>query len=92
MYRELHPKGLEIVGISGDVPGDQGRKMLADYIKEQSIPWPNLWDGKGPNDGTPLSWGISSWPTQFLVDKKGILRYTSDTEDRRKTIEALLAE
>ena len=92
MYRELHSKGLEIVGISGDAPGDEGRKMLADYIKEKAIPWPNLWDGKGPNDGTPLSWGISSWPTQFLVDRKGILRYTSDTKDRRATIEELLAE
>ncbi len=92
MYKELKPRGLEIVGISGDVPGDEGKKMLSDYIQQQSITWPNLWDGKGPNDGIAREWGISSWPTQFLVDKKGILRYTGRPADRRKVIEELLAE
>lgn len=92
MYKELVPKGFEIVGISGDVPGKEGEKMLGDYIKEKGISWPNLWDGKGPNEGTAREWGISSWPTQFLVDRKGILRYNNIPGDRRKIIEELLAE
>ncbi len=92
MYQELKSKGLEIVGVSGDAPGEDGRKMLSDYIKEKSIPWPNLWDGKGPNDGVAREWGISSWPTQFIIDRKGILRYLDSPRDRREAIEKLLAE
>jgi thiol-disulfide isomerase/thioredoxin len=92
MYRELQPRGFEIVGISGDVPGEEGKKMLGDYIKEKGVNWPNLWDGKGPNEGIAREWGISSWPTQFLVDRKGILRYSDIPGDRRKAIEGLIAE
>ena len=76
--------GFEIVGVSGDVPGEEGKKMLGDYIKAKGVPWPNLWDGRGPNDGIAREWGISSWPTQFLVDKKGILRFSNIPADRRK--------
>ncbi|MEQ1821105.1 MAG: TlpA disulfide reductase family protein [Fimbriimonadaceae bacterium] len=93
MYDELKPRGFEIVGISGDAPGDDGKKMLADYIAQKKIAWPTFYDGKGPKAGIAQDWGISSWPTQFLVDKKGILRsIKADEGDRRKAIENLLAE
>ncbi len=93
LYEELKPRGFEIVGISGDVPGDQGKKLLADYVSDKKIPWPNFYDGQGQNAGYAQSWGISSWPTQFLVDKKGILRTVkADKGDRRERIEQLLAE
>ena len=93
MYEELKPRGFEIIGISGDVPGDQGKKMLTDYLSDKKIPWPNYYDGQGPNAGYAQSWGISSWPTQFLIDKKGNVRTVrADEGDRQKRIEELLAE
>lgn len=93
MYDELKPRGFEIIGISGDVPGDEGKKMLSDYIAEKKVAWPVFYDGKGPKAGIAQVWGISSWPTQFLVDKKGVLRsIRADEGDRRKAIESLLAE
>jgi thiol-disulfide isomerase/thioredoxin len=91
MYDELKPRGFEIIGISGDVPGDDGKKMLGDYIAEKKIGWPVFYDGLGPKAGIAQKWGISSWPTQFLVDKNGVLRsIRADEGDRRKSIEALL--
>ncbi|MBS1719452.1 MAG: TlpA family protein disulfide reductase [Armatimonadetes bacterium] len=91
MYKELKPKGFEIIGVSGDVPGDEGKKMLTDYIKDKGISWPNYYDGKGPQGGFATEWGISSWPTQFIVDKKGVLR-AIDPKERRALIDQLLAE
>lgn len=88
-----YPSSGPGVGISGDLAGDQGKKMLSDYISQKKISWPNFYDEKGPKDGIAKSWGNSSWPTQFLVDKKGILRSTkADEGDRRKAIEILLSE
>lgn len=93
MYAELKPRGFEILGISGDVPGEQGKKLLGDYVSEKKIPWPIYYDGQGPNAGYAQSWGISSWPTQFLIDKKGNVRTVkADEGDRRKLIEQMLAE
>jgi hypothetical protein len=48
-------------------------------------------DGKDPQGGFATEWGISSWPTQFIVDKKGVLR-AIDPKERRALIDQLLAE
>lgn len=93
LYAELKPRGFEIIGISGDLAGDEGKKMLSDYIASKKVGWPIYYDGMGPKAGIAQLWGISSWPTQFLVDKRGILRtIRADEGDRRKAIENLLAE
>lgn len=93
LYAELHPKGLEIVGISGDAGEvDGGKKSLVDYIAEQKIGWLNHYDGLGPSGGIPQHWGISAWPTQLLIDRRGVLRKVVRRNERRADIELLLAE
>lgn len=74
---------VAIIGISADVEESKGgKKMLLDYIDKVGIPWPNLYDGKGQSAGTAAEWGISAFPTQFLVDKQGVLR-SLDTGSKR---------
>lgn len=93
LYAEFQDKGLEILGISGDLTEQQGgRKMLEDYLRTNKLPWPIHYDGKGPGAGIALEWGISAWPTQFLVDKRGILRYIELGNKGRDLIKKLLDE
>jgi len=90
---EWKQKGVAIVGVSVDATEAQGgKKMLVDYIKDKKVPWPNFYSGKTIEDGPAAEWGISSFPTQFLVDKKGNLRYVNLTNKRDELIKQLLEE
>ena len=65
---------------------------MLDYIKEKAIPWPNYYSGKSREDGPASEWGVSSFPTQFLVDRKGNLRYIDLDSGRDEMVSKLLAE
>jgi len=43
---------------------------------ENGMTWRSWWDGKNPG---PISgrWGVLSWPTVYILDPKGVIRYTN---------------
>lgn len=85
---------LEIVGVhTPELPSDRVRSNVAQNLAVQQITWPvaidndqSLWD----------AYGVTAWPTQFIFDRKGVLRKTvvGDSQDATvaATIEALVAE
>ncbi len=87
-YQAYHQKGFEIVGISLD----DSRKVLLDFIKKHEMPWPQYFDGKHWNNELSFRFGINIVPTQWLVDKKGVLRVLDARNDLDKSVERLLQE
>ena len=89
VYETYHPKGFEILGISLD---DKKGDLLA-FTKKHEIPWPQYFDGKHWNNEISFRFGISSVPTAWLVDKKGVLRHTEvRTYDLESAVQKLLKE
>jgi len=89
-YSTFHDKGLEIVGVSCDEDADALNKFLK---SNPDMPWPQLFDPKmaGWNPiATELN--VSSIPTMFLIDKKGILRTVDAGDDFEEQIAKLLEE
>lgn len=78
IYRELNKKGLEIIGISGDIK----RSNWVEAIKQDSIPWPNVSDLQGWQNEVFLQYCIEYTPTLYLVDPNGILikEFTSESQ------------
>ena len=58
---------------------DSERSALDKFLSKRDIPWKILFSGKGMDDGAAKLYRINSVPKYFLVDKKGILRVSSDT-------------
>ncbi len=83
-YREFHPKGFEIVGISLD----SDKAKLESFVKDKGMDWPQFFDGKGWKNEISTRYGINSIPAMWLVDKKGMLVSTS----ARSTLEELVAK
>jgi thiol-disulfide isomerase/thioredoxin len=88
VYDKLHADGFEIVGISLD----DKKEDLVRFIKKNEMAWPQYFDGKHWNNDISFRFGINSVPTQWLVDKKGILRELNARHDLERSVERLLRE
>ncbi len=87
-YDKLHSKGFEIIGLSFD----QDKSKLEKFVAEKKMGWPQYFDGKGWQNKYGQEFGISSIPTMWLLDKKGILRDVNAREDLTAKVEKFLAE
>ena len=68
-YKELHPKGFEIIGISLD----SDKEKLESFVKEKGMDWPQFFDGKGWKNEMATTYDIHSIPAMWLVDQKGMV-------------------
>ncbi len=89
LYEKYHSQGLEVIGIYSYTD----KAACEKYIEHHHIPWPEYFDGKQMNR-FEIQFGIDGIPHDFLVDKKGCLRFDNlyAGQDLEKKVIALLAE
>lgn len=88
VYDAHHADGFEIVGISLD----DNKEDLIQFTKKHEMAWPQYYDGKHWNNDISFRFGINSVPTQWLVDKKSILRETNSRFNLEQEVSRLLEE
>ncbi len=87
-YDKLHEKGFEIVGISAD----EDREALQKVISSEGVTWPQLFEQATTGKKISDEFGVSTLPSMWLVDKKGVLRDIQGRVDLEKKVDKLLAE
>jgi len=87
-YEKLHPKGFEIIGISLD----QEKAALERVVAREQLTWPQAFDHDDAAQTFAEEFAITSIPTMWLVDKKGVLRDLNARENLPEKVEKLLAE
>lgn len=70
LVERLKDKPFALLGINSDGDAEQVRKIL----KENGITWRNAVDGstEGP---LATRWNVSGWPTIYVLDAKGVIRF-----------------
>jgi hypothetical protein len=70
LVERLKDKPFALIGINSDGEADAVKKIL----KDQGITWRNAIDGstEGP---WASKWNVSGWPTIYVLDSKGVIRY-----------------
>ncbi len=85
-------KGRPFAFVSVSV--DDTRATLAGFLKRTAMPWTHWWDGSCGE--AAATWGVMAYPTVFVIDHKGVVRYRQIDESKdnalEKVIEQLLAE
>ncbi|MBK7644683.1 MAG: TlpA family protein disulfide reductase [Planctomycetes bacterium] len=67
-----------VVGVNSDTQHD----LLRMVMEKQKITWPSFTNGeKGVTGPISHAWGVSEWPTLFVIDAKGVIRYRSTKLD-----------
>jgi thiol-disulfide isomerase/thioredoxin len=86
VYEKFKDRGLEIIGISLD--NDQA--ALEKFTKENRMPWPQFFDGRGWENELATRFKIQSVPTMWLLGRDGKLLDPSPRTRLEQSIESAL--
>jgi thiol-disulfide isomerase/thioredoxin len=87
MVEKLKDKPFALVSISFD----EEKQTLIDFLKKTEMPWTHWWNGSSGGISEP--WNIQHFPTIYVLDANGIIRYTElRGEKLESAVEKLLTE
>lgn len=69
LYNEFHDKGLNIIGVSLDNPGDDAKWKAA--IAQDKLTWPQVSNLQSWQDPIAKKYNVTSIPATFLLDASG---------------------
>jgi hypothetical protein len=86
----MEGKPFAIIGVNSDRDLDGIRST----VKEKSITWRSFWNGElGTRGPISKAWKVTGWPTTYLIDKDGVIRYKGLRGNALdQAIEELMAE
>ena len=88
LVKRLEGKPFALVGINSD-PKDH----LKQTLKKEHMTWRSWWDGGDPSGPIATKWNVSGWPTTYVLDAKGVIRYRDVREESMdQAVDALLKE
>jgi thiol-disulfide isomerase/thioredoxin len=89
LYKDLHAKGLEVVGVNLDEEPQDALGFLAKTPAQFTI----LADASGQ---CPQDFGVKAMPSSYLIDRTGVVRHVhlgfkaAESAELRQQVEALL--
>ena len=88
LVARLKDKPFALIGINSD--GE--RCALLKIMHKQGITWRNIVDGH-LNGPVASRWNVHQWPTLYLLDSKGVIRYIDVRgKEMEKAVMLLLKE
>ena len=66
-YKKYHAQGFDVVGISLD----QDPAALTSFLKQNQMPWRQVFDGKGWRSAVPRRYGVMAIPFGLLIGRDG---------------------
>ena len=88
LVKRLQSQPFALLGINSD--GDA--KKVKEILKKHEITWRQAIDvsTEGP---LATKWNVRGWPTIYVLDAKGVIRYRDVREEEMdKAVDTLLAE
>ncbi len=72
LVKQLADKPFALIGVNSDPDLEEIQKV----VKEKNITWRSFWNGPDGTGG-PIStkWGVQGWPTIYVLDADGVIRY-----------------
>ncbi|MBM3998949.1 MAG: TlpA family protein disulfide reductase [Planctomycetes bacterium] len=93
LVQRLAGKPFVLIGVNSD----KDREKIKKDIASENITWRSFWNGeKGTQGPISAEWGVRGWPTMYVLDAQGRIRYKSvgspGNETLDKWIEGLVEE
>jgi len=90
LVEELKDEPFALIGVNSDADLD----MVRGVVKEKNLTWRSFWNGeKGTQGPISTQWNVQGWPTIYVIDAAGKIRYKNVRgDDLDKAIKSLIAE
>jgi len=90
LVKRLANKPFALIGVNSD----KDKVALAERRKAENITWRSFWNGpKGTSGPLSAKWNVHSWPTIYVIDAKGVIRYKNVRGEKMDAaVDELLAE
>jgi hypothetical protein len=90
LVKRLADKPFALIGVNSDRDKTKLKKRMA----KEKITWRSFWNGP-EGTGGPISraWNVSGWPTVYVLDPKGVIRFKDVRGEKMdEAVDQLLAE
>jgi hypothetical protein len=88
LVKRLQDQPFALVGVNSDT-AERYRKDRASL----GVTWPSFFDGGSTRGPIALSWGIRGWPTIYVLDAEGRIRFKGvRDEEMDAAVDQLIAE
>jgi hypothetical protein len=89
LVKRLANQPFALIGVNSD----QDKEKLKARMKEEGMNWRSFWDGGSTGGPIASQWNVSGWPTIYVLDQKGTIRYKGTRgEAMDKAVNTLLKE
>ena len=78
---------FSLVAVNSDQGGPEALRRI---MKENGITWRNAAEGS-TTAPIPKAWNVHGWPTLYLLDAEGVIRWKGHSSDWEKTAEEWMA-
>jgi thiol-disulfide isomerase/thioredoxin len=87
LAERMKGKPFALIGVNGDSNRDHAKRA----VEKEMITWPSFWSTEGRYGPIPIAWNVQSWPTIYLLDSNGVVRFKGeDFELLNQKIDQLL--
>jgi len=80
LVKKLANRPFAIIGVNSDP-----KEKLKSVLVEKNLTWRSFWDGGGTSGPIATKWNVTGWPTTYVIDANGVIRYKNV---RAKPLEA----
>ncbi len=88
LVKRMEGKAFALVGVNSDP-----KEHLKQALQRENITWRSFWDGGSTFGPIATRWNVHGWPTIYVLDQKGVIRYRDVREKALDdAVDHLLAE
>lgn len=71
LVKELKDRPFALIGVNSDASPE----FVKQVSKEKQLTWRSFFDGGGTDGPISTQWNVRGWPTIFVLDHKGVIRF-----------------
>ena len=88
LVARLKDQPFALLGVNSDP-----KEKVKEALKRENITWRSWWDGGDTSGPIASRWNVSGWPTIYILDDKGVIRFKNRRGERMdEAVDELLAE